>query len=225
MKKVEIPSMLWLQKYLEQNKSFTFSSKPQKLTHLRILLFALATRDFNPAHIVSDYANQSIFRGVVSHGIGTAARAEAEYQRVINFGEPVELIARGYGKMEYYKPLRLGHTYQYVYKISNLKQTKGRWGFDCHVLCKTLRPGMQVVAEFEWKPAYIQVPQLSLEEKRMLKPKSYIVNVFQYLFFEPIMKAFTIVFGAGMISAGLIIILLQLLGIMPVGTTDMWVAL
>lgn len=212
---VQIESIQYLKEYLEEKDTFCFSSKPKKLNHFRILLFALATRDFNPAHIVSDFADKSVFKGVVSHGIGTVSRAEATFVEMVRFKEPVELIAKGYGTIKYYKPMRLGYTYQYDYALSNLKPVKNRWEFDCHVICKTTEPEKQVIAEWVWKTCYVPSPKLSIVERKMLIPKSYFWNVFNYLFFQPVIETTCLVVGGGGVVVGLIILILQLCGIIP----------
>lgn len=220
MKKIILDSIEELDKYLSKNKCFTFSSTPKKLSHAQILLFALATRDFNPAHIVSGFADKSIFKGIVSHGIGTVSRAEATYVEMVRFKEPVELIAMGYEDIKYYKPLRLNSVYQYDYSISNLRSVKNRWDFDCHVVCKVIDLEVKVVAEWTWKTCYIKSPELSLSERKMLVPKSYFWNVFNHIFFQPVTTLLLMVIGFGGIFSGLTIIILQLTGVIPIGTTD-----
>ena len=206
-----------LSNYLSVNGSYTFVSKPKKLKQFTVLLQALAGGDFNPAHIVSGFEDYSLFKGIVSHGIGIISRAEGEFVNSIQFNkQPVEIIAAGFEFVKYSKPLRVGYVYQYEFKIYNLEKNKKNWNFDCDIVCKTISPETEIIASWRWKPIFVENLKIPKNKLEILKPKSYFINVFKYLFFEPISNFSLILFCNFIIFFGPVVILLQCLGLISV---------
>src|SRR5258708_3555387 len=119
--------------WLVEHEKLILTSKSTPLTPLHILLQSLSTGDFNPARCVPGFAPYSFFKGIISHGIGTVARAEGKFLELMQFAEPVETIALGIENLVYNSPLRCGDVYYYVFEISNLRQaTKRPWNTDSH---------------------------------------------------------------------------------------------
>ncbi|MCX6753169.1 MAG: MaoC/PaaZ C-terminal domain-containing protein [Candidatus Nomurabacteria bacterium] len=205
-----------LNNWLLENKVFSFSSQPKKLRKISILLHSLAGRDFNPAHIVSSFADKSIFKGIVSHGIEILSRAEGYFVQMIQFEKSVEIIALGFESVHYYKPLRLGSVYHYKFEISNLRQVKGRWDFDCQVRCVV---GDKIVAEWLWKASFVEHLELSQEMKKVLKPKSYFWNVVNNFFINPLSNSFLFVIGVVVLLSPVFMILGNI-GILPQSSVD-----
>lgn len=174
--------------YLLSHKSFTFTSKPKKLTKWKVLMMCLASGDFNPAHCKPGFAEHSIFGTRVSHGIGTLARAEAEFLQGIQFDTPVEVIALGL-ESRYKAALPIGSRYYYTYEISNLVSKKNRWDMDCQIQCVITNPdgSEKVIMNETWHPSFIDhsttVPAEKLE---MLRPKSYLANVIEIFVVAPV---------------------------------------
>ena len=209
-------SVVVLYNWLLENKVYRFSSKPKKLRKIHILFHSLAGRDFNPAHIVSDFADKSIFKGIVSHGIGILSRAEGYFVQMIQFEKSVEIIALGFESVQYYKPLRLGSVYHYEFDLSNLRQVKNRWDFDCQVRCVVEG---KVVAEWLWKASFIEHMELSQEMKKVLNPKSYFWNVMNNFFIEPLVNSFLFLIGVAVLLSPVFMILGNI-GILPQSHAD-----
>lgn len=53
------------------------ASLTRKLTSEQIQAFALVTHDYNPAHLDEEYANNSMFKGVIGHGMWAAGLISA----------------------------------------------------------------------------------------------------------------------------------------------------
>lgn len=207
--------------WLAEHTTFTFTSKKRKLTRTDILLHALAGRDFNPAHIVEGYADKSLFKGVVSHGIGIISRAEGAFVKMMVFENPVEIIAAGFKEIKYYKPLRLHASYYYEYTISNMRPVKNRFDFDCHITCIAFDEGKKVtIAEWDWKPSFVEPIKLSHAERRQLIPNSYFWNVFRYFLFEPFGSFVMYGIGIPLILSIIPLMILQMCGVLPPSSID-----
>lgn len=221
MKKYMFTSASGLNLWLAEHTTFTFTSKIRRLTRTDILLHALAGRDFNPAHIVEGYADKSLFKGIVSHGIGIISRAEGMFVKMMVFENPAEIIAAGFKEIKYYKPLRLNASYYYEYTISNMRPIKNRLDFDCHISCIAFDEGKKAtIAEWDWKPSFVEPTKLSRAERRQLIPVSYALNVFRYFVFEPLGACLMYGIGIPLILSIIPIMILQMLGVIPSSSID-----
>ncbi len=173
--------------WIEEHGSYTFSSKPKKLSRARILLFSIASGDFNPAHCMKKFAKYSKLGGIVSHGIGTLARAEAEFVQSMGniLGTPVENIAAGSEGFKYLKPLRLGDTYHYEFTLSNPRERNDGWKFDCFIACKAGKAETKVIAEYHWTPLLVEHPELPEDIRKFLVPKTYGQNLREIFLWGP----------------------------------------
>lgn len=177
-------SIKGLQAALSQVGTLILQSRPKKLRRINILLQCLASGDFNPAHCVPDFAPHSILKGMALHGVGIISRAEAEFQQVLHFTHPSELISLGQ-ETKYRRPLLCGQKYWFRYELSNLREERGLWKFYCVVQCIT-QSSEKPIAEWLWHGAYVE-HQVELEQ--MLQPKSYAVNVIKYFVLQPLKTA------------------------------------
>src|SRR6187551_3448082 len=102
--------------WLTENQKLVLFSQPKKLRERSIFLQSIASGDFNPAHCLPTLRQTSIFKTLVSQGIGIVARAEGEFLQLLRFVTPPEVIALGLDNLSYSSPLGVGNTYQYVYE-------------------------------------------------------------------------------------------------------------
>lgn len=160
-----------------------FISEYKKLNRVKVLLFSIATGDFNPAHCVPGFEQYSFFKSMVSHGIGTVARAESEFLRNFRFSSPSEIIATRLEDIKYLSPLRVGEKYQYVYFIHSGREKKNFWEFECKITCKTFDG--RTIADWKWVFGIVEHKNLPKEAIRMLRPKSYRRNLIDALFLMP----------------------------------------
>jgi acyl dehydratase len=102
-----------------------FQPKPTNVDQQRINKFADATGDYNPVHINPESAHNSIFGGVVAHGLLTASLAAHEQNiwSIVKIKEPFELIANQMN-MEWLRPCPVDSTIQYKFLLSEAKPTK-----------------------------------------------------------------------------------------------------
>jgi hypothetical protein len=190
-----IASIEALQESIAANGEFVFETQPERLTAFRILLFCIATGDFNAAHCVRAFLPYSIFTRknkkprLVSHGIATIARAEGPFVRLMEFANiPRETIALGISA-EYKRPLYEDDRYYYRYVLTNLRLEKNLWKVDCHVLCMATSPERltaHVVAEEHWFPAFVENPDVPEEALDLLRVKSYARNLVDALLVRPV---------------------------------------
>jgi acyl dehydratase len=174
--------------WIAEHGPFVVESRSAKLSYFQILLHAVADGDFNPAHCIPGFAEHSIFGGIVSHGIGTVSRAEGQFLALVQFARPVETIALGIDNLKYLLPLRRGDVYRYTYEISELREHKSRWNALCHVACKATTFGKpeRTVATWDWKPSFIEKPDVSEEVLELLRARSYAQNLVDKLIRQPL---------------------------------------
>lgn len=170
--------------WINTHGAFEVVSEPQKLTQGKISLFSLAAGDFNPAHTQPDFASRSNFGGIVSHGIATIARSEAEFVDFVAKmfpSIPVEVIARG-GEFRYDNPLYLGETFRFRFKLSRLRYLadKNRWDLDCHIVCEVLGEHPRAVMHSSWKPSLVvhKPTQRNIEALRPRSRRRHALNIF-----------------------------------------------
>jgi hypothetical protein len=220
-----IASIKVLRESITANGEFVFETRPQRLTAFRILLFCIATGDFNAAHCMRAFLPYSLFSKkkegdlrLVSHGIATLARAEEPFVRLMEFAEiPKEIIAIGVNA-EYKKPLYEGDWYYYRYTLTNLRLEKNLWRVDCHITCMALSPGesnWHSVAEESWSPAFVEKSDVPAEARELLRIKSYARNVLDALIMRPAQTAATFalaIFAAGLLLGSLAMPVLSVCG-------------
>lgn len=203
MKKNYFKNVAELAVYLIENGSFTFKSKQKKLTQWKVLMMCLASGDFNPAHCQPEFAEHSIFGTAVSHGIGTLARAEAEFLQEMQFDVPVEVIALGL-ESKYKAALPVGSVYYYTYTISNLVSKKNRWDMDCQIQCTIINKdgSEKVIVNEMWYPSFVDhSDRVPVEKLELLRPKSYLANVLNIFVARPANAvAVSFIWGIGIIN-------------------------
>lgn len=183
---VQFPTINHLHQYIKENGSFCFDSNPKELTMQNILLFSTATGDFNPAHCVEGFAEQySMFKGVVSQGIGTLARAESEFLQLLRFEYPPEIVTSGLTDARYLAPLKVGDTYKYQYEITKLRKSGEYWKMECKIQCVVAE---KVIASWIWFPVFNEIPNLPQYMIEVLQPKSYPKNVWNQVLLRPFKK-------------------------------------
>jgi acyl dehydratase len=204
MKQFNFKNVSELAKYLLQNGTFTINSKHQKLRKWNVLLMCIATGDFNPAHCQPGFAKHSIFGTMVSHGIGTLARAEAVFLQEVQFTEiPVEVIALGL-ESKYRAALPIGSVYYYKFTISNMVSKKNRWDMDCEIQCIIVNSdgSEKMIAHEVWHPSFVDHSNnVPLEKLELLRPKSYLASLWDIFITQPANKvAIGLCMGVGVLT-------------------------
>lgn len=178
--------------WIAEHGSYVVESSPTLLTRFRVLLHSIADGDFNPAHCQPHFAKYSIFKGMVSHGIGTLSRAEGPFLELFQFERPLETIATAICA-KYTKPLFCGDTYRYIYTVRSLRQNKLKWHARVRVVCMATSGNQpeRTVAVWNWRPVFVEKPDVPEKELETLRMGSYKENLFKALVPKPIRIAGT----------------------------------
>ncbi|QEG34811.1 bifunctional enoyl-CoA hydratase/phosphate acetyltransferase [Bythopirellula goksoeyrii] len=104
------------------------ASLTRTLSQQDIQLFAVLSGDVNPAHLDDSYAEDSIFRGVVGHGMWTGALISALLGTALPGPGTIYLNQ----DLAFKKPVRPGETIHVDVSVKEKKQKNHIVVFDCH---------------------------------------------------------------------------------------------
>ena len=104
------------------------ASLTRTLSQQDIQLFAVLSGDVNPAHLDDSYAEDSIFRGIVGHGMWTGALISALLGTALPGPGTIYLNQ----DLAFKKPVRPGETIHAFVSVKEKKQEKHIVVFDCH---------------------------------------------------------------------------------------------
>lgn len=93
-----------------------------------IEMFAKVSTDHNPVHLDDEYAEQTMFRGRIAHGMLTAGLISA----VIGEQLPGHGTIYMGQSLKFLGPVRPGDTVYAEVKVTDIDATKGRVKLDCH---------------------------------------------------------------------------------------------
>lgn len=106
------------------------STLVRRVTQADILAFAAVSGDNNPAHLDEAYANASMFRGVIAHGmwggalISTVLGTQLPGPGTIYMGQ----------NLRFMRPVRVGDTLSVTLTVTSKDEAKKRVELDCQVL-------------------------------------------------------------------------------------------
>lgn len=104
-------------------------SLERTVTKEDIILFAAVSHDTNPAHLDEEYANNSMFKSVIIHGMWTAGLISCILgTRFPGFGT----IYMGQD-MQFRRPVRIGDTVKATLTVESLDPEKKKVVLDCLV--------------------------------------------------------------------------------------------
>ena len=104
------------------------ASLTRTLSKQDIQLFAVLSGDVNPAHLDDSYAEDSIFRGVVGHGMWTGALISALLGTALPGPGTIYLNQ----DLAFKKPVRPGETIHIEVSVKEKRHEKHIVVFDCH---------------------------------------------------------------------------------------------
>lgn len=117
-----------------------------------VLLFAAVSGDTNPAHLDPDYAEQTMFKGVIVHGMFSAGLISAVLGT--RFPGPGTIYLGQ--ELQFKRPVHINDTLDVVLTVASKRDDKKIVTFDCLV---TNQEGQKVVTG----TATIIAPSISVE--------------------------------------------------------------
>ena len=106
------------------------ASFQRTITQEDIHAFATLSGDVNPAHLDEEYANSSLFEGVIAHGMFGAALISALFGT--RFPGPGTIYLGQ--ELKFIKPVRIGDTLTISATVSSKNDEKTRVKMDCQVI-------------------------------------------------------------------------------------------
>jgi len=96
------------------------ASMRKTVTETDVILFAGITGDFNPAHFDEEYAEASLFKGLIAHGMLSAGFISATLGMKLPGPGSIYLSQN----MKFKAPVRIGDTVQTTVTITEINTTK-----------------------------------------------------------------------------------------------------
>lgn len=146
--------------FVGQSASFT-----REITRDDIAAFATLSGDINPAHLNEDYANASLFEGVIAHGMFSAALISALLGT--RFPGPGTIYLGQ--EIKFTKPVRLGDCLTIQATVTSKNDEKQRIKMDCVVV----NQHGDAVLKGEAK---LMPPSLKVKVPRITGPKIVLID-------------------------------------------------
>jgi len=102
----------------------------RQLTIADIQAFAAVSGDTNPAHLDADYANDTVFHGVIAHGMWSGALISALLGT--EFPGPGTIYVNQ--DLHFIRPVRIGDTLTVTVTVTTKEDAKKRLTLDCDVV-------------------------------------------------------------------------------------------
>ena len=137
----------------------------RQLTIADIQAFAAVSGDTNPAHLDADYANDTVFHGVIAHGMWSGALISALLGT--EFPGPGTIYVNQ--DLHFIRPVRIGDTLTVTVKVSAKDDAKKRLTLDCEVMNQH---GEKVVTGV----AIVIAPTQKVKRERSIAPHIQLFN-------------------------------------------------
>ena len=137
----------------------------RQLTIADIQAFAAVSGDTNPAHLDADYANDTVFHGVIAHGMWSGALISALLGT--EFPGPGTIYVNQ--DLHFIRPVRIGDTLTVTVTVSAKEDAKKRLTLDCDVINQH---GEKVVTGV----AIVMAPSQKVKRPRSFAPHIQLFN-------------------------------------------------
>ena len=137
----------------------------RQLTIADIQAFAAVSGDINPAHLDADYANDTVFHGVIAHGMWSGALISALLGT--EFPGPGTIYVNQ--DLHFIRPVRIGDTLTVTVKVMAKDDIKKRLTLDCEVINQH---GEKVVTG----TAIVMAPTQKVKRHRSIAPHIQLFN-------------------------------------------------
>lgn len=131
-----------------------------------IQAFAAVSGDINPAHLNSEYADATLFNGVIAHGMLGAALISALFGT--RFPGPGTIYLGQ--DLKFTKPVRIGDTLTVVATVSEKDDTRKRVALDCLVTNQKGEVVLKGVARLMPPTQKVRVPKVNAPQIQLFDP-------------------------------------------------------
>lgn len=107
-------------------------SIPKEITQEKINRYADASGDYNPIHIDPEFAQKTMFKGTIGHGLMTLAYLSEMMTRYLGEG----WISGGNMEVTFLAPTRPGKSYTTQGKVVEKREEAGARLVECEVWCE-----------------------------------------------------------------------------------------
>lgn len=138
------------------------------LTLADIQAFAAVSGDTNPAHLNAEYANDTLFHGVIAHGMWGGALISALLGT--QFPGPGTIYLEQV--LHFTKPVRIGDTLQVTVTVISKDDSKKRVELDCQVVNQKAEKVLQGMAKVLAPVQKVRLPRPFLPEIQIYNPQA-----------------------------------------------------
>jgi phosphate acetyltransferase len=138
------------------------------LTMEDISAFAAVSGDTNPAHLDSDYANDTLFHGVIAHGMWSGALISALLGT--QFPGPGTIYQDQ--ALHFIKPVRVGDTLTVTVTVTAMDAQQNSLELDCLVLNQRGEKVLSGVARVLAPSVKVRLPRVAIPQIQLFDPQS-----------------------------------------------------
>ena len=163
------PHIEWMENVTFDELSVGLSARlVRTLTLEDIQAFAAVSGDINPAHLNAEYADASMFHGVIAHGMLGAALISALFGT--RFPGPGTIYLGQ--ELKFTKPVRIGDTLTVLATVAEKDEEKKRVKMDCLVTNQTGEVVLKGEAKLMPPTQKVRVPKVNAPQIQLFDPES-----------------------------------------------------
>ena len=144
------------------------STLTRTLTLDDIRAFAAVSGDTNPAHLDPEYANETLFHGVIAHGMWGGALISAVLGT--QFPGPGTIYLQQ--DLHFTRPVRIGDTLTVTVTVRAKEAERKRLELDCEVRNQKGEPVLHGVAKVIAPPQKVRRPRISAPQIQLFDPQT-----------------------------------------------------
>jgi len=163
------PDVQWMENVTYDELSLGQSARLLRTVTLEdIQAFAAVSGDINPAHLNPEYADATMFHGVIAHGMLGAALISALFGT--QFPGPGTIYLGQ--ELKFTKPVRIGDTLTVVATVSEKDDEKKRVAMDCLVTNQKGEVVLKGLARLMPPTQKVRVPKVNAPQIQLFDPQA-----------------------------------------------------
>ncbi|WP_198969824.1 bifunctional enoyl-CoA hydratase/phosphate acetyltransferase [Xylophilus sp. ASV27] len=163
------PDTEWMENVTYDELSVGQSARLLRTVRLEdIQTFAAVSGDINPAHLNAEYADATMFQGVIAHGMLGAAMISALFGT--RFPGPGTIYLGQ--ELKFTKPVRIGDTLTVLATVSEKDDEKKRVAMDCLVTNQKGEVVLKGVARLMPPTKKVRVPRVNAPQVQLFDPEA-----------------------------------------------------